>query len=437
MGFFTSKREKLLEAQLKALQSQNILSSVASATNIFPNWQSSKETELYRTVDDLYSIVTFLAETAAIIPFFGYKVVKDEAMKRYKSATGIHKRYYATKALVDLPENNTTVDFLAKLTYETKVQIYLNLFLNGETFIYLEKIDIGPNAGKLNPHILPGQNISIIVTDYWPQTVVGYRYKDSKFDFKMEATEVIHIKYFNPDHNQNQFRGLSPIAALQRRITRINAGMSASVAQIQNGGLPGVIYEKALTGGDLNKRKEDFGNYLSNHSNTGAPYWIDGELGYIQTGTPLADMQVAELSDIDFKKLCNAFRMPSQLLNNDKASTDNNMGWAEKRLYTNAIVPNIIRLRDGLNKGLLLSVKAEYIEYDTSGVPALQSDMKTEAEALKIMDWITPNEKREIQKFDRSDNPIMDEIIIGNSSMLITDLEFTEDNEATKDYAKR
>ena len=62
------------------------------------------------------------------------------------------------------------------------------------------------------------------------------------------------------------------------------------------------------------------------------------------------------------------------------------------------------------------------IEIDISEIPALQDDMKAQADALNAMWWITPNEKREIQQFEEIDNPLMNQIIIDGGKQLLVDL---------------
>jgi hypothetical protein len=62
------------------------------------------------------------------------------------------------------------------------------------------------------------------------------------------------------------------------------------------------------------------------------------------------------------------------------------------------------------------------IEIDLSEIPALQSDMKMQADALSAMWWITPNEKRDIQDFEELDEPLMNQILIDSGKILLTDL---------------
>jgi phage portal protein BeeE len=150
-------------------------------------------------------------------------------------------------------------------------------------------------------------------------------------------------------------------------------------------------------------------------------------MGYIPLGLPLADMDVVELQKIDFTKLCNAYKFPEVLLNNTDASTYDNMNTALKMLYTNSILPNIYLFRDAIIHGVLTLPKfmdgvKRTIEIDISEIPALQDDMKAQADALNAMWWITPNEKREIQQFEEIDNPLMNQIIIDSGKQLLIDL---------------
>ena len=142
-------------------------------------------------------------------------------------------------------------------------------------------------------------------------------------------------------------------------------------------------------------------------------------------GLSLADLDVSTLSGVDFTKLCNAYKLPEVLLNNQDSSTFNNVSAAEKMLYTNSILPNIYLFRDALINSILPMYNdgiKRTIEIDLSEIPALQSDMKMQADALSAMWWITPNEKRDIQDFEELDEPLMNQILIDSGKILLTDL---------------
>jgi len=428
--FGQTKIVKSLQQQVKALQRTNVSTAINVSTSIYPSWQDVENINTYITVDDVYSIVSYLAQTAARIPMYGYEVVDDSMMKSMKkySKTSLIGKHYQSKAMQDLPEQDKFVEFLNNLSYEDKVMYYTILYITGELFLYKEVIELGPNAGKVILHPMKGANVIVNISQEFPQRVTGYRYFDMGFDGVLSTEEVIHVKYYNPSiTNGQQWRGLSPLQVLTKRLTRWNAGMDASVAQMQNGGVPGIVYEKSdFAIETLGQRKNDFANYLRNSSNKGAPYFAAGEMGYLPLGLSLADMDVSDLAGIDFTKLCNAYKFPEILLNNQDSSTYNNVASAEKLLYTNSILPNIYLFRDALLKGVVpmyaMDGVKRTIEIDLSEIPALQEDMKMQADALNAMWWTTPNEKRDMMGFEELEEPLMDQIIIDAGKQLITDL---------------
>ena len=428
--FGKTKTVENLQQQVKALQRTNISNVISVSTSIYPSWQNIENIETYITVDDVYSIVSYLAQTAARIPMYGYEVVDDSAMKSMKkySKTSLLGRHYQSKAMQDLPEQDNFNEFLRSLTYEDLVMYYTILYISGELFLYKEVIELGPNAGKVILHPMNGQNVIVKVSDYFPQRVIGYEYFDTGFSGSLSTEDVIHIKYFNPTiMNGQQWRGLSPLQVLTKRLTRWNASLDASVAQMQNGGVPGIVYEKSdFAIETLGQRKNDFANYLRNSSNKGAPYFAAGEMGYLALGLSLADMDVSTLAGIDFTKLCNAYKFPEILLNNQDSSTYNNVASAEKMLYTNSILPNIYLFRDALVKGVIPNYSIDgvrrTIEIDLSEITSLQEDMKVQADALNSMWWTTPNEKRDMMGFEELEDSLMNQIIVDSGKILLTDL---------------
>ena len=68
--FGSDKRVKSLEKQVKALQGQNLGMIINATTSIYPNWQTIENTLTYTTVDDVYSVISLIADTAARIPMY-------------------------------------------------------------------------------------------------------------------------------------------------------------------------------------------------------------------------------------------------------------------------------------------------------------------------------------------------------------------------------
>ena len=425
---------KNLQSQIKQLQTLGSAIPLNYGSASYSPWTSIKERLAYQTMDDIYSVVSFISETAATIPFYGYEVKDDKSLKRYKQKplNDIRTKYYMVKALEDLPEQDKLAKFLEQITYDWLVSHYSARFTRGEVFYYLYKEDIGINAGNITAHQLKAENVTIVVSEEFPRRILKYKYyEENVFDGYFEPEEIMHVKIDNPE---DKWRGLSPLKVLAKRITRLEAGMDASVAQLQNGGVPGVMFMKDADLPQLGKLQDDLAKFLAASENKGAPYYAAGDIGYIPWGLPLADLEVSELNGVDFTKICNVYKVPEQLMNNQKASTDNNMQWAEKRLYTNSILPSIYSLRDAIIKSVLPLLgdgKKRTVECDISGVNALQEDMQKQAQALTLMYWVSPSEKREIQGFDRSEDPMMDEYIIPSGMMLLSDLAVPPDVNVT------
>ena len=154
------------------------------------------------------------------------------------------------------------------------------------------------------------------------------------------------------------------------------------------------------------------------HSSSG------GKVTAIPLGSTLADMQVIEAAKVNFKKICNVYAVSDRLFNNDATGSEVSDDNANMGLYTNAVLPNVYRVRDALNKSLLpdFKDKKRQIREDISEIPVLQADMKRMAEWLGSSWWITPNEKREMMKFDAIDEGLFNQPLIPSGLQTLEDL---------------
>lgn len=388
-----SIQAKLVETnnlQLKTARETFLNSFTNFNTQIFPHYNVIKEQIIFQTMDDIYSVVSRLAATAAMIPFYGEDSKGQELGPKDKLS-----------------------QFLSTLTFEQKERFYTTLFLQGEIFAYKEVLDVGVNAGLVRLRYLNPSKMIVIISQTFPTEIVGYRYYDSYNGFSkdFDVEEIFFVKTFNPTFDiQKEFRGLSATTVLKSRLTRVQAGLDVSIAQMQNGGVPGVMYEKQIMEkGAMGQRQDNFAKFLNNTSNKGAPYMLNGDVGYFAIGSALADMSLAELSDIDFDKICNAFSVSSIIFNNHKASIKSNMEQVIKGLYTNAVLPQVIRFQDGLNEQCLPDIRtAGTICYDISDVTELQGDLKNKADAIAAMPIFMPNDAIAAMGGQKSDDPLMD-----------------------------
>lgn len=459
MDLFNVKKVKALESNLLQVVRQNVTMASRTFVNqniaVYPRWEMFKQIERYATTDDIYSIIRLIATTSALVPLYAYQVTDEKSLKQiskksYDPRSIIQTKQLQTKALTDLPENDKLVQILENPhLYMSKFEffeaIYSLLMLQGECIIYKMRSEFGVNAGQpVKLEFLESHNVVRNIGGF-PHQIVSYEYQENGITIipNIPPEDIIHIRYF---------RGLSPLEALHKRLYRMDAELNVSVSQLNNGGVPGVLYDKSdnietvptSDGGFVSiteQRKQNFYNFLRNKANKGAPFMAAGDLGYISIGSTLVDLNVAELSKLDFKKLCNAFGVSDVLFNEGEASTESNVKVQEKRLYTNTCLPNVYRVRDALISGLIpefskASGKKLTIREDISEIPALQDDMLKMAQAFAAMPWFIPNEQREMIRLERDPDPAADKIYIKTGYVALEDLQGSQELPITEDYNK-
>lgn len=469
MGLFDfgkGKEIKKLSEQVQALQSMNNFNSLSNINKniaVYPNWDVRTQAERYATTDDIYSIIRLLATTAALVPLYAYLQTQDQKAfqnlrREIKGWRNPFKfKSLQTKALEDLPDDDPVAMLIENphqhlSKYEFFEAIYSYLLYAGECFILKQRPEFGTNHGlPIQLHLMHPENVILLVSSDLPRTIGGFRYVEAGkvIQDNIPLDDVIHVKYFNPEISNMgaELRGLSPLKVLKKRLVRMDSGFDTSVAQLQNAGVPGIVYDKTFPDQQavdiVGKRQQNFYKYLSNTSNKGMPYFASGEMGYIQLGMNLADLSVAELGNVDFKKLCNVFGVSDVLFNSSDAATETNVLIQTKRLYTNTVLPNVYRVRDALIKGLLpdfkngvlltdqngepIKIKGDgkdrYIDADISDITELHEDLGRRAVWMQQAYWLTPNEKREMMNYDRYDDTFFDQPLIPTGLMSLQDLE--------------
>ena len=239
MGLLDIFRPKMSEKQLSQLQGALMqgLQRYVNGVTIYPDYKSYSNAERYCTTDDVYSVINLLATTSALIPFYAYK----------KNADG---------QLEKLPEENELNILMQAPVYgysqfEGLHMAYTSMWLHGEAILLKEVPEFGVNAGKVKGmYFLHPQNINVVVSSDYPRKIIYYQYVENGVVVrdKILPEEVLHVKYFNPQIgiNGQEFRGLSPLTVLAKRLTRMDSNLDISTAQLQNGGIPGILYDKAI-----------------------------------------------------------------------------------------------------------------------------------------------------------------------------------------------
>lgn len=425
MGLFgKSKKLQALEAQLNAATQENRFYRQTFGNSItqYPNWKTVGNAERYCTTDDIYSIINLISTTAASIPFYNY----------IKNSDGKLTDALDTDDLSIMLEN----PFEGMSKFESFYAICATILMQGECIMWKFKPENGPNKGKVSKlFYMAPQNVNLKVTNTFPRKILAYQYVENGQIImdNIPVDEIIHIKYFNPLYgiSGEELRGLSPLKILSKRNTLSDSITAVTAAQIQNGGVPGILFEKgdyAEIKENSDKRKVDMYKWFNEPSNKGLPYPGGGDLGYIALGLKLADMQVADLEKITFKKMCNVFSVSDRLFNNDATGSEISDDNARVGLYTNAVLPLLTRIKDSFNNKLVPEFKSNkyHIAFDISDIQELQKHIGSMVTWLAAAWWLSPNQKLEQMGWEKSVNPLFDQCFIPDGLQLADDLLLTE-----------
>ena len=143
----------------------------------------------------------------------------------------------------------------------------------------------------------------------------------------------------------------------------------------------------------------------------------------------VADLQLIESYNATVKDLCNIYSIPVQLLNNTESSTYNNMKEAKKAFYVNSVIPELVKVRDELNRWLSPAYGDKlYIDFDFNSIPELQQEQEKLVDQLAKSFWLTMNEKRQAMGYGVSDNTVLDDYFIPSNYIPLDDFSMGDEN---------
>ena len=363
----------------------------------------------------IYSLVNIITRAATTIPFQIYEKVNENDLKRYKALTSstldTNTIYQAKKlqkhALVEL-EHTELHELLNRPNPAQSFNTFITEIiafgkLTGNRYIYGIGPDSGANRNRYTElYTLPSQIVEIISGGLMTP-VKEYRIEYNG-QYSMPAEDVLHIADFNPyyDGTASHLYGQSPLAAGLRTLTANNEAVTTGVKYLQNQTARGLLM---ADDGDLNEvqaqqLKDKFRQQYQGSNNAGDVIITPKKLSWTNFGLNASDVSLIEQYNASIKDLCNIYGVPVQLLNNTEATTYNNMKEAKKSLYQNAVIPELIKLRDELNRWLTPKYGENlFIDFDFTSIPELQEENDKVVDQLNKAWWLTPNEKRAVMNY--------------------------------------
>ena len=386
-------------------------------------------TEGYRKNATIYSIINLITKAATTIPLQVYEKTNDNDYKRYKALTSgfmdsasIRKAAMLQKsALIEL--QNTELHKL--LERPNPAQSYSSWLteiiafgkLTGNRYIYGIGPETGDNLGKFSElYVMPSQNMEIISNGLMnPVSQYKLDYNGTKY---IDASEICHIKDFNPyyDGTGSHLYGQSPLRAGLRSLTTNNEAVQTGVKYLQNQTARGLLTSEM---GDISEvqakqLKDKFRRQHQGSDKAGDIIITPNKMSWVNFGLNAADVSLIEQYNASIKDLCNIYNVPVQLLNNTDSSSYNNQKEAKKALYQNVVIPELIKIKDELNRWLVPKYGDNLcIEFDFSVIPELQEETEKVVEQLSKAWWITPNEKRAAMNYGKDqENTTLDDYFI-------------------------
>ena len=384
--------------------------------------------EGYRKNATVYSIINLIAKAASSVPICVYQKVNENELKRYKAMTSgmvdstiIHKANMIKKhALVELEHT----DLHALLERPNPAQSYASWItelvafgkLTGNRYIYGIGPDTGDNVGKYKElYVMPSQ-IMEVISGGIIEPVKEYRVEYNG-QYSIAADLICHIKDFNPyyDGSGSHLYGQSPLKAGFRAMTTNNEASETGVKYLQNQMARGVLMSEE---GDLNEvqaqqLKDKFRSSYQSSNNAGDVIITPKKLSWVNFGLSASDLSLIEQYNASVKDLCNIYNVPVQLLNNTESSTYNNQKSAKAALYQHAVMPELYKIRDELNRWLAPKFGEKiYIDFDFSVIPELQEDMDKVVAQMTQAWWLTPNEKRAAMSYAEEDNDALNDFYV-------------------------
>jgi HK97 family phage portal protein len=386
-------------------------------------------TQGYQKNATIYSLINLITKAATTIPFQVYEKTSENDYKRYKALTSgimdaasIQKASILQKnALVELQDTelhkilerpNPAQSYNAWLT-----ELIAFGKLTGNRYIYGIGPDTGANVGKFTElYVMPSQVMEIISNGIMePVSQYKLEYNGTKY---IDASEICHIKDFNPyyDGTGSHLYGQSPLKAGLRSLTTNNEAVQTGVKYLQNQTARGLLTSEM---GDINEvqaqqLKDKFRRQHQGSDNAGDIIITPNKMSWVNFGLNASDVSLIAQYNASIKDLCNIYNVPVQLLNNTESSSYNNVKEAKKALYQNAVIPELIKIKDELNRWLAPKYGDKLcIEFDFSVIPELQEETDKVVDQLSKAWWITPNEKRAAMNYGKDEeNTTLDDYFI-------------------------
>jgi HK97 family phage portal protein len=207
---------------------------------------------------------------------------------------------------------------------------------------------------------------------------------------EIEPEDVIHIRHgINPN---NMLKGIAPLDSAIREIFMDNEASAFVSALLKNMGVPGVVISPKggamAAPGDVEATKAWFQQQFGG-DNRGKPLVMGAPTDVQPYGFNPQQMNMSESRDVAEERVCALIGVPAAVVGFGAGLQSTKVGATmeemRKLAWHNGVLPILLLIADELQRSLLPlfpKTVGQSVEWDTSGVKALQEDEDKKTERL-------------------------------------------------------
>lgn len=267
------------------------------------------------------------------------------------------------------------------------------LLLDGNCYIMATSTN-DPELYILRPdriHIIPG--IDTIPSGY--DYIVGNYHKFFPVDANTGASDILHIKLFNP---LDDWYGMSPIEVALSSINQHNAISQQNTSFLQNGGRPSgaLMYKNSLDAQKRMELKQDLKRLYEGGRNAGKILLLEGDFQWKEMGLSPKDLDFIAGKELSAKEIALAFGVPPILIGIMGTATFSNYKEARYNFWDETVIPLLNVVSDAISNWVQKFFNIDLIlRYDLDSIPILSKRRESEWKKINEASFLTNNEKRE------------------------------------------
>lgn len=399
------------------------------------DWSLQKHVdEGYIQNPHIYSCINKILKPASQIPWCVYEIKDKKEFNRmlaFKNEGRIEEATLLETKALDKVEGTVLNRFFDEQVNE--FQNWTDFFMEslgyklicGNRFIY----GLAPAGYKNDEYSrlynMPAQ-LTEIVSGGWRKPIKEYRIHLAPTNIEnIDVKNVKHSKYFNPSLSfeffgmRTNLYGLSPLAPLCRVYKRSNESYKAGYSMLKRGFPAGILSNKnaevPFHTESLKELEEAWQTKFGGGENLNKPAFTGASLDWLKLGLSPVELDLIPANNADLKDIARCYGIPLSLVSEDAATLDNRKE-DEKSLWTCAILPEMISLRDDLNSFLVPAWsrrenKNYWVDFDAKCIVPLQDSLEVKSARLRAeMEYGLWTPREVLKMLDEDDTAVADHL---------------------------